>query len=178
MSPWEAARMASDLCEPYELNASLHIRMTKGPPGLQQTDDDWVANRVAEAVTAACAFEGVHVYADTFADVDRGYYRRHGVVDRFYNPRPGFEVVRQLLAVFAQVQSFSPSNVGKNITVISNKGERFTLLQQTSPRDWEIDTWSGWLIDLYTGNRVSVKHSSNHDVHAITRSPLSLWKSI
>ena len=177
MSPWEAARMASDLCEPYELNASLHIRMTKGPPGLQQTDDDWVANRVAEAVAAACAFEGVHVYADTFADVDRGYYRRHGVVDRFYNPRPGFEVVRQLLAVFAQVQSFSPSNVGKNITVISNKGKRFTLLQQASPRDWEIDTESGWLIDLYTGDRVSAKRSSNHDVHSMMRSPLSLWKS-
>ena len=151
--------------------------MTKGPPGLEQTDDDWVANRVAEAVSAACAFKGVHVYADTFADVDRGYYRRHGVVDRFYNPRPGFEVVRQLSAAFSQVQSLSPGNSGKDVSVISENGERFTLLRRASPMDWGTDEESGSLIDLYTGNCIPAERSANDDVQSLTRPPLSLWKS-
>ena len=120
-SPWEAAQSAHAACSSHGLKASLHIRMTKGPPGLQQTDDDWFANRVAEAVAAACAFEDVHVYADTFADVDRGYYRRHGVVDRFYNPRPGFEVVRHLTTAFAQYRSFSPGNEGSQVSLTGEK---------------------------------------------------------
>ncbi len=176
-SPWEAARSALDACRHYELKASLHIRMTKGPPGLQQTDDDWVANRVAEAVAAACAFEDVHVYADTFADVDRGYYRRHGVVDRFYNPRPGFEVVRQLTAAFAQVRSFSPGNEGAEVSLISEEGARYELVRGKSPQGSGTDAVSGRLIDLYTGDCIPAKRIPDDDPQSLTTSPLSLWVS-
>ena len=120
--PWQAARSAVGACRGYGLKSSLHIRMTKGAPGLQQTDDHWVASRLAEAVAAACAHGDVHVYADTFADVDRGYYRRHGIVDRFYNPRPAFKVVRHLTAALAQDLAFSPGDDGAEVSLISGEG--------------------------------------------------------
>ncbi|NQV06224.1 metallophosphoesterase [bacterium] len=50
-------------------------------------DDDAVADRVGEAVAAALAHPGVPVFLDGFQDHDRGYYPRHGLVDRHHNPR-------------------------------------------------------------------------------------------
>ena len=176
-SPWSAARSALAACEGHDVKVSLHIRMTKGPPGLKQTDDEWVAARMAEAVAAASAFKDVRVYADTFADVDRGYYRRHGIVDRFYNPRPGFEVVRQLSAAFAQVRSLSPGNENAEVSLIGEDGERFELVRGNSPAGQETDPASGWLIDLYSGDRVPARRDAGDNVQALTTSPLSLWAS-
>jgi hypothetical protein len=36
------------------------------------------------------------VFLDTFVDHDRGYYPRHGLLDRRYNPRPGYYVLYHL----------------------------------------------------------------------------------
>ena len=130
--------------------------MTKGPPGLQQTDDDWVANRVAEAVAAACAFEDVHVYADTFADVDRGYYRRHGVVDRFYNPRPGFAIVRHLVSALGQTSEWSPDVDPEKIALIGTDGRRAELIPLPGTAGTGSPAATGILIDLLSGERLSV----------------------
>jgi hypothetical protein len=154
-SPWQAARSARAACSSHGLKASLHIRMTKGPPGLQQTDDDWVANRVAEAVAAACAFEDVHVYADTFADVDRGYYRRHGVVDRFYNPRPGFAVVRHLVSALGQTSEWSPDIDPEKIALIGADGRRAELIPLPATAGTGSPAATGILIDLLSGERLS-----------------------
>jgi predicted phosphodiesterase len=154
-SPWQAARSARAACSSHGLKASLHIRMTKGPPGLQQTDDDWVANRVAEAVAAACAFEDVHVYADTFADVDRGYYRRHGVVDRFYNPRPGFAVVRHLVSALGQTTEWSPDIDPEKIALIGADGRRAELIPLPATAGTGSPAATGILIDLLSGERLS-----------------------
>ncbi len=174
-SPWEVAQLAQAVCHSHDLKVSLHIRMTKGPPGLQQTDDYWVADRLAEAVSSACAFENVHVYVDTFADVDRGYYRRHGIVDRFYNPRPSFEVVRQLTAAFAQVVSLSPGNKGSEVHLIGEKGQRFELIRKTTPAMPGTSPEYGRLIDLYTGTSVTTTRSKDGTFLPQPQSPLSLW---
>jgi 3',5'-cyclic AMP phosphodiesterase CpdA len=50
-------------------------------------DDEAVAERVAEAARAAIAEPGVAVFLDGFMDHDRGYYPRHGLIDRSFNPR-------------------------------------------------------------------------------------------
>ena len=101
LSPWQAAREVGDVCNQHGLKASLHIRMTMGSPGASPAGDDWVANRVAEALAVSAAYGDMHVYLDTFADVDRGYYRRHGVVDRFFNPRSAYHVVRHMNGLLA-----------------------------------------------------------------------------
>ena len=52
----------------------------------------------AAALFSAVLYEDVCVFADTFADVDRSYFRRAGVVDRRYNPKLGSRVIRHLYA--------------------------------------------------------------------------------
>ncbi|MEH6627735.1 MAG: hypothetical protein V7739_14920 [Motiliproteus sp.] len=52
----------------------------------------------------------VDVFVDTFADNDRGYFVKNGVVDRRYNPRIGSQVVRNLYAELNQQKSFSAGN--------------------------------------------------------------------
>ena len=51
-------------------------------------DDDAVAAWAVAAVRAARQHPGVEVFLDTFMDHDRGYYRRHGLIDRRSDPRP------------------------------------------------------------------------------------------
>ena len=67
-------------------------------PAAVRQDDVWFAHRVSEALFAAAALPGLSVYADVFADIDRGYFMRNGVVDRLYNPRLSYHVVRTLYA--------------------------------------------------------------------------------
>jgi len=41
----------------------------------------------------------VEVFLDTFMDLDRGYFPRHGLFDRRFNPRPASFVFRHLVGV-------------------------------------------------------------------------------
>jgi hypothetical protein len=41
-----------------------------------------------EAVRAARRHPGAAIFLDTFMDHDRGYYPRHGLIDRRFDPRP------------------------------------------------------------------------------------------
>lgn len=175
--PWQAARSAGDACRGHGLKASLHIRMTKGAPGLQQTDDHWVAARLAEAVAVACAQEGVHVYADTFADVDRGYYRRHGVVDRFYNPRPAFDVVRNLSAVLAEDSTYAPGEGGTQVSLIGSSGRRVELVHEATSAVTAGSAASGTLIDLRSGECMPATAGPDGDLAPAPASLLSLWVS-
>ena len=52
--------------------------------------DALLAATVRAAVLATKANPEVTVFLDGLLDRDRGYYRRHGLVDRHFNPRPGF----------------------------------------------------------------------------------------
>ena len=104
-SPSDAAKDVLAATSSLGLRASLHIRMSIGSPGSAQTDEDWVANRTAEAMLTAQAHKDIHVFCDSFADVDRGYFVRQGVVDRLYNPRTAFHVLRHLTGALAQAES-------------------------------------------------------------------------
>lgn len=94
--PSLAAEQALAACQKAGTTASLHIRMMKGKPGDTQDDEAWTATRAAESIAVTVAHSDLHVYLDTFADVDRGYYRRLGIVDRFYNPRPAFHAIKDM----------------------------------------------------------------------------------
>jgi len=175
VSPWQAAQSAAAACRGHGLKASLHVRMTKGAPGLQQTDDDWVAARLAEAVATACAFDDVHVYADTFADVDRGYYRRHGVVDRFYNPRPACHVVRHLMAALAEEPAWSVGNDGAAVSLIGSQGRYVELVESASPSLSGGGAMSGSMIDLLSGEHVPSAVNSDGHIAPLPTTPLSIW---
>ena len=104
MSPWKTAKAALKICGPLGLRPSLHVRLSRGSPGVPQEDEAWVAMRTAEALAAAAAFPGIDIYPDAFADVDRGYFSRQGVVDRLYNPRPACHVLRHMNAALARAE--------------------------------------------------------------------------
>jgi predicted phosphodiesterase len=167
LSPWQAAREAAAVCRGKGLKASLHVRMTIGKPGAVQSDDDWVAQRMAEALAAAAAYRDIHVYPDTFADVDRGYFRRHGVVDRFYNPRKAFHVVRHLNAALAggfgaeTDGSFTPMNDNAQVSLLDAGHRPYHLL---SPGGWQAmdgSSEAGLIVDLLSGERIHAARTAS-----------------
>lgn len=64
--------------------------------GAAFTDDDAVTRRVVAAFHAARARPDVRVILDTTMDQDRGYFPRHGLIDRRGNPRPAFRALARL----------------------------------------------------------------------------------
>ena len=58
-----------------------------------------LCDRLAGGLFSGWAYPASTFFCDTFADNDRGYFPRVGVVDRLYNPQPGFHIVRNLHAV-------------------------------------------------------------------------------
>jgi hypothetical protein len=83
--------------------ASLHVQMQgSGNPATAGTDDAEAAARLAVTAAAAIAEgEGVEVFFDTFTDHDRGYYMRHGILDRRCNPRPAAFALAQVTTSLA-----------------------------------------------------------------------------
>ena len=94
----ESLSAIGELCESSGIAGAVQLRMGGDSPAAVRQDDVWFAHRVSEALFAAAALPGLSVYADVFADIDRGYFMRNGVVDRLYNPRLSYHVVRTLYA--------------------------------------------------------------------------------
>ena len=91
--PWTNAieggvAQAGDLAAAVGMRACVVVELPRGSESAVFDDDEAVAGRVAEAVRAAEARQGVDVFLDGFMDHDRGYYPRHGLIDRSFNPRP------------------------------------------------------------------------------------------
>ena len=142
-------------------------------------DDEWVAGRLAEAVAATAAFEDIYVFVDTFADVDRGYYRRHGVVDRFYNPRLGFAVVRHLIAAFGQCSDWVPDSNPSRMALISSTNRRAICaktgaLTRTRTRTLPI---AGSMIDLLSVAQLACLGEPQQEDILTSLWPPSLWIS-
>jgi hypothetical protein len=102
-------------------------------------DDVDSANRVAESAVAAMVAGNVDVYFDTFEDVDRGYFVRHGLVDRRYNPRLPAKVLRHLNATLTRYRTEEIEGCfdkdlpgGRLLTVLFAR--RFLTLVMPSPR--------------------------------------------
>ncbi len=71
-------------------------------------------NRVAEAILLARANPNLAVVIDNFVELDRGYCRCFGLVDRLYNPKQGSRVVTTLNALLPG----QPRNVSSQQTSV------------------------------------------------------------
>ncbi len=80
--------MARDQAAAIGRRAIVIVELPRGSESSVFDDDDLVADRVAGAARAARSTPDVNVYLDGFMDHDRGYYPRHGLIDRSLNPRP------------------------------------------------------------------------------------------
>ncbi len=180
-SPWQVAGDATRVCARHGLKASLHIRMSLGSPGTAQADETWVANRVAEALAAAAAYSVAHVYPDTFADVDRGYFVRQGVVDRLYNPRPAFHVLRHMNGALAAGISgmvdgnYLPGKDEDAITLVNGDNRRYCLIAAGGVFPSNESAPSGRIINLLSGERVLTKRTQRGDFEPPLPPDLCLW---
>ena len=159
MSPWATAATASGIATDLGVAASVHLRMCGANPALETADDHLSATRIAEAMAAAAAFDKVTVYADTFVDIDRGYFPRTGVLDRMFNPRPGFHVVRHMNAALNMVDGELSAGAagqcpgGRYVQLQAAKGTIVVALPDTNATEMSVpfSAAHGEQIDLGSG---------------------------
>jgi predicted phosphodiesterase len=96
LAPFEAIRALA-----AERDAAATVALAPATPDAAWREDGAIAARVAEAAFAAWCFPAVPVWLDTFADIDRGYFVRHGIADRRLAPRTAGLVLRHLHAALA-----------------------------------------------------------------------------
>jgi len=121
-------QMVKSARESYGYEVNIHLRMTADHPGEYQNSDSIVANRLAEAMAYSWATRSAQVFCDTFTDNDRGYFPRTGVLDRRFNPRKGFYIVKALHGLFGQMglpHDFSrdtESDCRESLSIIASGG--------------------------------------------------------
>ncbi|MCW4051488.1 MAG: metallophosphoesterase [Candidatus Bathyarchaeota archaeon] len=103
--PVDAIKRIAEYSHQMGFKALANIRLASEDPAVYLSDDDYVANRAAEAVVSAFAYPNVKVFLDTYVDHDRGYFPRIGLYDRRINPRKGGHVVRNLQAAITRYGS-------------------------------------------------------------------------
>jgi hypothetical protein len=93
--------LATDLAgwsDRHDRRVDLHLRIADDNPATNVTDDLAILASVVELYVVALAYPQLAVLVDTFMDVDRGYFVRHGLMDRRCNLRPAGLAVETLSA--------------------------------------------------------------------------------
>lgn len=102
-APWSEMAAIARLGERAGTRDEAMVRLAGDNPAIAHEDDLETANRVAATLFAAHAIPKVGAWLDTFADVDRGYFPRGGLVDRRYNPKMAGRVCRNVNSVMESV---------------------------------------------------------------------------
>lgn len=78
---------------------------TSGPNlATERADDPWLVSKVAQAMLLSRVMPEVRWIFDTFMDVDRGYFPRHGFIDRRFDPRPAALAFTTLTALLPSAE--------------------------------------------------------------------------
>jgi 3',5'-cyclic AMP phosphodiesterase CpdA len=89
--PWESELNVLDAihdwCMAHDIKGVINIRLAKQNPAQANTDDELIKNRVGDILAKSASRSSLQYQLDTFADVDRGYSPRNGLVDRHFNLR-------------------------------------------------------------------------------------------
>ncbi|MBT3904254.1 MAG: hypothetical protein HOB79_04180 [Rhodospirillaceae bacterium] len=99
--PIAAAREAMEINKFLGRIMCLYIRTSGSSPAEAFMDEAENTTRFAKALIAAVGTAAVEVTLDTFADSDRGYFARAGLVDRRYNPKLGSHVIKHLMGLLS-----------------------------------------------------------------------------
>ena len=125
LSAWsEANRCAID----------LHLRIAGNNPAANVRDDDAILRAAVELFSCALAFPRVTMMFDPFMDVDRGYFVRHGLIDRRCNSRAAGLAVEALSAYLGgamsaeQAHTLSTSAAGDTRVLELRSGDRLARI--------------------------------------------------
>jgi 3',5'-cyclic AMP phosphodiesterase CpdA len=109
---WEAAVATQEQACTLNVMAAMLVELPKDGEGTCLTDDDLIAARVATAFLAAIAFPKLTITIDPFIDHDRGYYPKHGILDRGRNPRLALHILRNLNRAIPTGCGITPNHDG------------------------------------------------------------------
>jgi 3',5'-cyclic AMP phosphodiesterase CpdA len=141
---WEGVAAAAAAAGRLGRQAVATVWLPRRAEGEAFTDDAAVAARVVTAFAAARAAPQVAVELDSLVDHDRGYWPRHGLLDRRSNPRPAFHALRHLSRLFPGPCAVERLAGG----YLSLVGERRGVLLPRGP-----EAAAPALLDLVTGAR-------------------------
>jgi len=99
--PWDEVLAIAELAREGGYSASITLQLASDSEAGVVDDELLLARHVATAAAAASVASELDVFVDTFVDMDRGYYVRHGLLDRRYNPRQPGLVLRNLSALLS-----------------------------------------------------------------------------
>ena len=160
-SPWQACQDITALCRENQLPALVNVGLPRLNEGVNFANDEKIANYVTETWAAAVACPELTLIFDTFMDHDRGYYPRHGLIDRRFNPRVQFMVLKNLQQFSAllgpdlQITKRTPAD--QNIAeflIVADKGQA-TLMISTADQQSAIDNFGNKkIINLQSGQQV------------------------
>jgi 3',5'-cyclic AMP phosphodiesterase CpdA len=176
-SPWEKLPRIAEFARGHGVRAAVNVRLASENPAEYNQDDLAIANQVAEALLAAFAVGDCEVFIDTYVDVDRGYFPRHGLFDRRFNPRPASFVYRYLQGWLGSretapvlgsmrnaeggwVGSFT---VGDNNACLLLPGADARSPLALSAREFPPGTGDAHVIDLSLGSIVDARVSASGD---------------
>ncbi len=81
------------------IKSVFHLRLTGDSPA----SDALFCTRITEAIIACWAHGLDAPFCDALTENDRGYFPRNGVLDRLYNPRIAFNVIKELQTLFSKM---------------------------------------------------------------------------
>ena len=88
-----------------DMQIVANICLLPNKSSLNNNDDDAISLRVAEACFASLMNPQIHIRLDTFVDIDRGYFLRHGLFDRRHNPRKAGLLIKQIKDVYGALKN-------------------------------------------------------------------------
>ncbi len=151
----------------------LYVKSTGGSPWADFRDDAANGLRIAQTVMAAAAATRTHVVLDTFADADRGYFVRNGLIDRRFNPRSTGRLLTALAPYLAHgIWSFDADGLtneaGDHVAVIATFKD--------APSNGELGIWQN-LETRKTGPLKTIKQDSEDGLILITKSASSILQT-
>ncbi|MCP5157428.1 MAG: metallophosphoesterase [Ectothiorhodospiraceae bacterium] len=149
----------------------VNVRLASDNPAEYVADDDAIAGLVARAMVCAhaCA-EDADVFLDTWVDLDRGYFPRHGLYDRHFDPRVASFVYRHLNAVLGAHDELAIDAVrheqGTAVVTMRAGVARLALAcgaapAMTVPEGWLVPGASVECLDLVRGTRLRIEPSAD-----------------
>jgi Icc-related predicted phosphoesterase len=108
------------------LKIIVNICLLPDKSSLDNNDDEAISRRVVETCFASLMFPNIHIRLDTFTDVDRGYFLRHGLFDRRHNPRAAGLLIKNIKEAYGGL-----------------KGLKVTLLEDLSGEIIYLLVWDG-----------------------------------
>ncbi|WP_432257745.1 metallophosphoesterase [Cupriavidus sp. TMH.W2] len=133
---------------------------TSGPSlATEQADDRGMVAKTAQAMILSKASPHIRYVFDTFMDVDRGYFPRHGFIDRRFDLRPAAHAFTTLAALFSQetlLELTDDPAASDGMLCFTAHGQPYLLLCLDAPRALESlarEQAQSIVHDLVTGRR-------------------------